>query len=602
MAAGRNLIASFILRLVDRLSPGLQRIQGMLQRTRDMAGRIGAIGAVVAGISFMAPLREAAAFDDVLRQTAITAGQSGRAAQSAVAQMSAAYQRLALETGQRSQAVAQAAADLQAANLAPEVIQQLLPTLARTATATGAELADLTRMAIGLNQNLRIGPDQMAVALARMAQAGKEGRFELRDMAREFPALTAGLEGLGATGLDAAERLASMLQVARRGAATGSEAATNLSNLISKISSPETVRNFAEAGTNLPGLLASAAQQGINPVEAVIQEVRRLSRGDMFSVGRLFGDQQVLNALRPFMTGTQEYLRILQSVRAAQANLIDTDFETRRQGLLIRTLELEERITQLGRRVGNAFGDNLGWINDALAGFQAFLDRIDAIAPGLVDNLLMVGGAGILLAGALGVLGVVAPAVAAGVALIGGPIGLAALAIAAAAVFIWQYWNEIGEFFSGLWAGIQAAFSSFGTWLASWVSGDGQIAWLAGAIRTAWAPLGSFFDGLLGGIARNFEALMSVIRPVLDGAQRLLGGNEGAGSDPAAQAARRAAMGNRGSAGGFYADPVLPPAQRMQGEIVVRAEPGTAAEVTRPGNRDVPLTTAPNRGPMLGLP
>lgn len=600
MAAGRDMVARFVLRLRDQVSPGIDALRRRLDALRTTANRIGAIGAIVAGISFMAPIREAAAFNDVLLQTAITAGQAGSEAQAAAARMARSYERLATATAQPSQAIAEAAADLQASGLERTVIEQLMPTLARTATATGATLQDLAKLAIGLNQNLRIGPDEMADALGALAQAGKEGRFELRDMAREFPAITAAAQALGMTGRASADRLAAMLQVIRTGTATGSEAATNLQNLMTKITSPDTVRNFREAGTDLPRLIAEAARRNINPVEAVIQEVRRISQGDMFRVGELFGDMQVLGALRPFMTGSREYIRILEAVAQANRAVIETDFSTRTAGQAASLALLDERVTQLGRTVGNAFSGNLGWMNDLLGRLQEGMEAMETAAPGVLGQILTLAGGATVLAGVLGVLGVVLPAIGAGVALVGGPIGVAAIAIVAAGVAIWRYWDELGVFFAGLWERLKAGFSDLSATLSNLVNGEGQIAWLANAVRTAWAPLGDFFAGLLDGIGRRFRAFLEFVQPVIDAANRLFGTStgEGAASNPEGQAARRQAMGARGAAGGFYAPEASAPAQRVTGEIVVRATPGTEVEQTRSSDRGLPIT--PERGQMLG--
>ena len=531
---GRTLVASMILRLRDLVSPGLGALQRRIQALRDTAGRIGAIGAVVAGVSLAAPIREAAAFDDTLRQTAITAGLSGAEVEAAIARQRRAYERLAIETGQRSQAIAEAAAQLQAANLTPEVITGLLPTLARAATATGAQLTDLSSLAIALNQNLRIGPEEMAGTLAALAEAGKQGRFELRDMAREFPQLAAAVQALGVRGRPAVEVLASMLQLARQGAATGSEAATNLTNLISKITAPETVRNFRAQGSDLPALIRDAIARNINPVEAVIQEVRRISQGDMFRVGEIFGDMQVLNALRPFMTGTREYLRILEQVRAAQTGLIDTDFETRARGGAIALALVEERLTQIGRRGGDAFSSGLGPLNEALALIQRGMAWLDAASPGTLDLMLKLAGGAVFLAGVLGVLGVAAPAVAAGFGIIGSviaavlsPIGLAVAVIAGAALLVWRNWDRIGPWFARIWAGLVAGAARFATWI-----GETFTAFIAARrdeLGRIWRGLVAVFGGVWSGVRDTFTGFARWVEQWIAGPLALyLGGIPGA--------------------------------------------------------------------------
>lgn len=437
MAAGRDMIARLILTLTDRATSGLRALQSRIAGIAAQARRIAGIGILGGALTFGALVPQAAAFEDVLRQTAITAGRAGPAVEEMIRRTQARYEALALATGQRSRAIAEAAGQLIAAGLQPELIEQLLPTLARTATATGATLSDLSSTAIALNQNLRIGPQEMASALAALAQAGKEGRFELRDMARSFPQLTAAAEALGLRGREGVNSLAAMLQVARRGAATADEAANNLANFLQKITGPETVKHFREMGVDLQAVLADAARRGINPVEAVVQKIRELSRGNMFRVGELFGDLQVLNFLRPVLRaeGVEEYLRVLQAAGQASRGLIDTDFESRARGMLIQLELLSERIEQLGRRVALAAGTNLPLLNEALRVTQEFLADVDQRFPGAIDATLKWGAAIVALVAAFGAIGTI-------VGLLN-PIGAAVGAIAAAVLLVVTYWEQV---------------------------------------------------------------------------------------------------------------------------------------------------------------
>jgi TP901 family phage tail tape measure protein len=564
---GRNMVAQFILRLRDLVSPGLRQVQQRLAGLRDAAARIGAIGAVIGAISFMGPIQQAAAFDQRLRDIAVTAGQSGAEVQRSIAEMARQFGDLALATGQRSSGVAEAAGVLIAAGMERGLIASLLPAIARVATATNASITDIATTAFTLSDTLRVAPEQMEAALAAMVVAGKEGRFELRAMAREFPALTAAAAGLGLTGRTAVDSLAAALQVARRGAGSESEAANNLANFLNKLTSPETVRKFAEAGVDLERVLADATARGINPIEAVVQKIREISGGNMFRVGELFGDVQVLNFLRPFLQGVEEYIRIRDLAAGATPGIIDTDARTQLEGLNRQLEVFNEHLSQLGGRVGAAFSRVLVAMTPALAEFNRWLGLLDERMPGLVEAVLAFGGAGVALTAALGAIAVAAPAVVAALGLIKaavvaltGPVGIAVAAVAGGALLIYRNWEDIADFFEGLWTRIQSIFSA------------------------AW------------------DRIRPIVEAITGAAAALQGAGTNPTMSPEAQAERRGRFGARGAAGGFYADPVLPPAQRLQGEIVVRAAPGTEVESTASSDRNMPLTTAPDRGLMLGLP
>jgi Phage-related minor tail protein len=612
MAANRDMTASLILRLVDRISAPLAGLRTKLSGLGTAARRVGLGFGVLAGLSFLGPLQQAAAFEDSLRQNAITAGQSGKAAEDMIATTARAYQGLALRTGQMSTDIAKAAGALFAANLPQDLIDQFLPVLAKTATATAATLEDLSSTAIALNQNLGIsGPQQMADAFGALVVAGKEGRFELRDMAREFPMLTASVANLGLKGRDAVNSLGAMLQVARRGAGSSSEAANNLANFLQKITSPEAVRNFAAAGVDLKRVLADAAKKGLNPVETVIEKIRGIAKGDQFKLGALFQDTQVLNFLKAAIPNTAEYIRILQVAKKASDSVVGVDFETRSKGQLIQLKIIEERLTQIGRRMQTAFGAALlDPLSTVLGKVQDGIARLDTAFPGLLES--MAGGGAVIaaVAGGLGLLGLAAAGVSSGLAVLGGafallasPIGIAvagAVLFTAAAAKIIASWGQIVPYLRGWGQQMQQVLEAFSLWLDGWTRriGDATV----GAIRDAWGGLGTWFDGLLSGIGARFDALIARVTGALDRLKSLLPSIPSAPGVPAAPGAPAAPAAPRRDGkmgpGGFYGPASFQQGQApVTGRIVVEAAPGTRVRTADAAG----VVLAPiNRGMMLG--
>src|SRR3954469_9055819 len=99
-----------------------------------------------------------------------------------------------------------------------------MPTIAKVATASGGDINDIAKTAFALIDNLKVGPEQLEKALSGLVAAGKDGRFELKDMAQHFPALTAQAQTLGLTGTAGSSSLAAALQVAMKGAGSTGEA------------------------------------------------------------------------------------------------------------------------------------------------------------------------------------------------------------------------------------------------------------------------------------------------------------------------------------------------------------------------------------------
>ena len=138
--AARAMVLDVLVRLKDNLSGGLGRLQGRLRGLADMGRKIGLVGTAIAGISFMGPIQEAAAFQQQLIDMAATADLSGRAAFDFAAKSGAKYEELALKTRLLSRDIAAGAGQMLASNLDPAYIEAVIGDTAKAAKAANAEL------------------------------------------------------------------------------------------------------------------------------------------------------------------------------------------------------------------------------------------------------------------------------------------------------------------------------------------------------------------------------------------------------------------------------------------------------------------------------
>ncbi len=523
MAAG-NMKVSVLVQLIDRLTAPLR---GMMRGISSVASgignigrQIGVVGGALAAISFSAPIQQAAAWDAQMRDIAITAGKTGGEVEKMIGEISDRYQKLALETGQRSADIAKGAQLLVASGMDAGLIDKLMPTIARVATAANATLEDTSKTAFALSDTLKIAPDQMEQALGKLVTAGKLGRFEFKNMAAEFPALTNQMAKFGITGMEAVESLGASLQIAMLGTANPSEAATNLKNFLTKINAPEAIKKFEkELKVDVTGVMTDAAAKGINPVEAVIQkmsdklkvpageidkimkkanagkgtdkekeeaarnQIKQLLAGT--KVGRLYADMQVLDFLIPTLLNLEKLKDFKRQVKESGADVINQDFESRMRGLSQQLLLFGELGSQALRRIGVAFASNLPMANRAISELLRWVVVIDAKWPGLIDGVLSWTGA-ILAAGAgIAILTPVFSALAAAIALLISPIGLVMVgiaALAAGAAWLYANWATVGPQLSALWNDIGAKFSAGWESIRSGQALEAVISWLSSKI------------------------------------------------------------------------------------------------------------------------
>lgn len=268
----------------------------------------------------------------------------------------------------------------------------LIKPIGMAATATQASIDDLSKTLFAGVDNLKIPVSQATAYLDTLAQAGKEGSFELRDMAQFFPSITAKAQALGMAGRQSAAQLGAALQIAMKGAGEPSEAANNLLNFLSKITSPETARNFEKMGINLQAEVKKGWASGDLPGH-MVELVSRVTKGDPFKMGALFSDMQVLSFLKPMIANMDEYRRIRDKSMSA-AGVVDKDHQSM-MGTAI------EQWKQLKLQVANIV---LPAIQPWLERINYWLTRLNESGSG-VKRLVGVIGAGLVGGVALVVLG-----------------------------------------------------------------------------------------------------------------------------------------------------------------------------------------------------
>ncbi len=279
---------------------------------------------------------------------------------------------------------------LVASGIDPEKALDYMNVIGRTATAAQAEIVDISKTAFALTDNLKVNVDDLGKTMDMLAQAGKEGRFELKDMAAAFPSLTAGASMLGMKGIPAVAQLGAALQVAMKGAGSAPEAANNLENFIQDITSPLAVNRFQELfGIDIKNFLNNVIAQNKDPIEEVVNLVKQVSGGDIFTVSEIFRNKTVLNFLKPMMQNLEEYQRIKQSALSADG-IMDEDFnhmmDTSLEQIKLLKINMKELV--------------FPHLNQPLKVFNDILQKINsnpAMQKGLFNTLIGTVGAGLVL-------------------------------------------------------------------------------------------------------------------------------------------------------------------------------------------------------------
>lgn len=229
-------------------------------------------------------------------------------------------------TNNYNSTIAEGLGTMVAGGFAPQQAIKYMDSISKAATAEGADINDMSKMAIALSDNLKISSNEMLKVFDMASHAGKEGRFELAAMARYFPEITASAGILGMKGTKAVASIGSAMQIAMKGAGTEGEAATNVSAFLSGLSQPFVTKRFSEEfGLTIKSITDNALKQGADPILEVIKVVKSKTGGDVNKISNVFRDKSMADFVKIMTLNLDEYREMAIRVNDAHG-VIDSDF------------------------------------------------------------------------------------------------------------------------------------------------------------------------------------------------------------------------------------------------------------------------------------
>lgn len=421
--------------------------QPLGQRMANVGRGVVGVGAgVMAGAMVMRePVKKAMSYDRELAMVANTAF-SDRDAEGRIAGKKQLHEAVksAVETGGGTKEEALSSLNaLLASGMKAETGISLLPTLQKGATATGASPEDLAAITISALQN-GIKEADIGKALDMAIAAGQAGQFELQDMARWLPQQMAAASQMGLKGLEGFEALLIANQQARVTAGTNDEAGNNLVNLLSKITSKETVERLEKyeytdkkgkkRSINYLKSMEAYKNQGKNSLEAftsimddvigsdegykklqarlknakkeeqakILNEMTTMAEGT--AIGQIISDRQALMALLAIRNNVQLGQEVKDSV-AKSDGATETSYKVIADTNDFKTEKAKAQF-EFGQMEGlSGFNNALGSTAETLSEYMSKYPDLTAAVASAGTGIAALGAAALSAAGAISLLG-----------------------------------------------------------------------------------------------------------------------------------------------------------------------------------------------------
>ena len=515
---GRNVTRT----LNDAATAGSKGFKGILKNDLWQAA---AAGAASIGVGLAASVRVAADYEKVLTEIGKTANASGSELKGISKDLLALSGRNRTNLGPKI--LAEGVQDLVAQGLSLNDAIASIEALGRVATATNSDLLDVTKTGFQLQNALKIRPTELKATFDALAYAGKQGAFELKDMAQFMPTIASAAGTLGITGKQGAIALASMMQMVRKDAPDAGQAATRLTDSMLKMTAPDAVKNFKKFGVNIEEVLKNAKKKGINPMEAALDTLQKVTGGDAFKLGQIFGDKEAKLGLMSLMKYRKEYEQLKRDAGGtAAAGTVDKDYQRQIQTFSGTLTSFQNTSQRLGITLGNALLPSLTRIAEAITPlvekFAAFAEANPQITTGIVAVVGAFAGLVALtpfVASLISVIGTLAPVIGAIAAAATGPIGLTVLAVIGLGLAFKAAYDKVGWFRDGVNATLTAISTAFGG-LVTYLGGAWKI--LTGIFTGDTKRIGEGFNQALSGIKTMFGAWAGWVGSIFQGVGQAL--------------------------------------------------------------------------------
>lgn len=403
-----NHVSSLIVRLVDQVTApsravtnSMRQLQGRINTALSankaaMAGMRGQLADAVAGgyalkKALSAPIEAAVEFQTLMEDI----GQKTNLSGGALAGLGKTIRGLARDTNTATSDLGKSMDFLLGMGLGGKTDADnikaalgLAPTAAKAAVAYRASTEDMAKTAHAAFQNMKVPLSEMMRTFDALASTAAAGGFEFRDMAQHFPSLTSMAHALGMAGREGMADLAAALQVARKGAGDAAEAANNLLNVLQKIQSPTTRKNFKKFGINITKEIENGLKKGISPIEMLAMQTQKaLKKGAKIS--DLFEDRQAQLGLIAIMNDMEEYRRIrAEAIKAS--GLVEEAYERRIKTSASATARFKAALENLNITIGSSLLPAFTDLLNVLGRVFGFVEKFTENNPRLAKTIVMV--------------------------------------------------------------------------------------------------------------------------------------------------------------------------------------------------------------------
>ncbi|MBB4065694.1 phage tail tape measure protein [Gellertiella hungarica] len=248
--------------------------------------------------------------------------------------------------GVGKQGAMQVFGSLQAGGMEHEKASAMMESVLRFAKATGSDPVDAAKTATALSNHMKISAEGLMAVFDMMAVGGKEGMFEIPDMAKNFPSMLAALAVVGSKGPSGVALATAMIQSINNSAGSPDQAKTSFEAMLGDMLAPEvTDRAKKDYGIDAFAIQTKAKEDGEDPTLALIKAYKKAVGGDQEKMRSLFRNSTSFGALAAVFKDLDAIEALMKKMEDAKGT-IDKDFGNATDNLSSQSERLSANVGQ----------------------------------------------------------------------------------------------------------------------------------------------------------------------------------------------------------------------------------------------------------------
>lgn len=192
------------------------------------------------------------------------------------------------------------------------VAEENLKNIAMVLSATGASGDDVGSLFSNIFEKFNIRDSQeMLETIDALANQGKMGAFELRDLATQGERIISAYAAMGRTGKEAAIEMGTMMQLGRKGTGSTEQAATAFEALVRNLTDNRIIKKLRSIGVTVKD-----SSGNFRAIPDIVQDIIVRTKGNTTKLGAIF-DEFARRAVNPIAIAYQQALREGKSAKEA---------------------------------------------------------------------------------------------------------------------------------------------------------------------------------------------------------------------------------------------------------------------------------------------